>query len=69
MIRVLLADDHAAIRAGLRMILDTAGDIDVVGEGGHGAGALAPGPPRAAAVVGEDERKPGMGGEAAPAPR
>ncbi|RMI30996.1 LuxR C-terminal-related transcriptional regulator [Nocardia stercoris] len=32
MIRVLLADDHAIVRAGLRALLSTAGDIEVVGE-------------------------------------
>lgn len=31
-IRVLLADDHALMRKGLRALLDTATDIDVVGE-------------------------------------
>ena len=41
MIRVLLADDHAAIRAGLRMLLATAGDIEVVGEAADGATAVA----------------------------
>lgn len=32
MIRVILADDHAVVRRGLRQILSDAGDIDVVGE-------------------------------------
>ncbi len=35
-IRVLIADDHAAIRAGLRMILDAEDDIEVVGEAADG---------------------------------
>ena len=30
MIRVLLADDQALIRAGFRLLLDTAADIEVV---------------------------------------
>jgi DNA-binding NarL/FixJ family response regulator len=34
MIRVLLIDDHAVIRAGLRSRLDAEGDIAVVGEAG-----------------------------------
>lgn len=32
MIRVLLADDHEIVRLGLRAVLDTAEDIEVVGE-------------------------------------
>lgn len=40
MIRVLIADDHAAIRAGLRMMLTAADDIDVVGEAADGQAAL-----------------------------
>jgi DNA-binding NarL/FixJ family response regulator len=40
-IRVLLADDEAMIRAGLRLILETEPDIDVVGEASDGVEALA----------------------------
>ncbi len=42
-IRVLLADDHALVRAGLRSLLDRVSDIEVVGEAadGHEAVALA----------------------------
>ncbi|WP_026925005.1 response regulator [Glycomyces arizonensis] len=40
MITVLLADDHAAVRAGLRMLLDSADDIEVVGEAADGAEAV-----------------------------
>lgn len=40
MIRVLIADDHAAIRAGLRMILDNADNIEVVAEAADGHAAL-----------------------------
>ena len=36
MTRVLLVDDEALVRAGLRMILEAAGDIDVVGEATDG---------------------------------
>ncbi|WP_394278557.1 response regulator [Microbacterium sp.] len=40
MIRVLLVDDHAVMRAGFRMILEAAGDIEVVGEAGDGSAAV-----------------------------
>jgi DNA-binding NarL/FixJ family response regulator len=40
-IRVLLADDHAVVRAGLRAVLRGAPDIDVVGEAAGGDEAVA----------------------------
>ena len=40
MIRVVLADDQALVRAGFRMLLDAESDIEVVGEAKDGAGAL-----------------------------
>ena len=40
-ISVLLADDHAAIRVGIRMVLHGAPGFDVVGEAGDGATAVA----------------------------
>jgi len=40
MIRVLLADDQALVRAGFRMILRAEHDIEVVGEAGHGLEAI-----------------------------
>jgi NarL family two-component system response regulator LiaR len=39
-IRVLIADDHAVVRQGLRTFLDLQEDIEVVGEAGDGAEAL-----------------------------
>ncbi|WP_458352087.1 response regulator [Pacificispira sp. HM-600] len=39
-IRVLLADDHAVMRTGFRMILEAAGGITVVGEAENGAAAV-----------------------------
>ena len=39
-VRVLLADDHTLVRAGLRKILESAPDIEVVGEVANGADAL-----------------------------
>jgi DNA-binding NarL/FixJ family response regulator len=40
-IRVLLADDHAVVRAGIRQFLEQAGDIQVVAEAEDGAQAQA----------------------------
>jgi DNA-binding NarL/FixJ family response regulator len=40
MIRVLLVDDQALVRAGFRMILDAEPDIDVVGEASDGREAV-----------------------------
>jgi DNA-binding NarL/FixJ family response regulator len=39
-IRVLLADDEALVRAGIRLILATAHDIEIVAEGADGAEAV-----------------------------
>jgi DNA-binding NarL/FixJ family response regulator len=39
-IRVLLADDQALIRAGFRVLIDSAPDLEVVGEAGTGREAL-----------------------------
>ncbi|MET8163374.1 response regulator transcription factor [Streptomyces sp. NPDC005329] len=40
-VRLLLCDDHAVVRAGLRALLSSADGIDVVGEAGTGEEALA----------------------------
>lgn len=40
MIRLLLADDHAVLRSGLRMLLDAQPDMQVVGEASDGAEAV-----------------------------
>jgi DNA-binding NarL/FixJ family response regulator len=40
-IRVLLADDQALVRAGFRMLLETADDIVIVGEAANGGVAVA----------------------------
>jgi len=41
MIRVLLADDQALVRAGFRMLLESADDITIVGEASNGGTAVA----------------------------
>jgi DNA-binding NarL/FixJ family response regulator len=38
--RVLLADDHAVVRSGLKMVLDSEPDIEVIAEAGDGAEAV-----------------------------
>jgi DNA-binding NarL/FixJ family response regulator len=38
--RILLADDHTVVREGLRMVLDSAPDLEVVAEAGDGAEAV-----------------------------
>ena len=40
MIRVMITDDHLIVREGLRLILETADDIEVVGEAVDGAECL-----------------------------
>ncbi|WP_306321387.1 MULTISPECIES: response regulator transcription factor [unclassified Streptomyces] len=40
-IRILLCDDHVVVRAGLLALLDSAADIEVVGEAGTGEEAIA----------------------------
>ena len=40
MIRVLVVDDHAVVRAGLRLLLDAEEDIETVGEAGDAREAL-----------------------------
>ncbi|ROP33768.1 response regulator [Couchioplanes caeruleus] len=61
-VRVLVADDEALVRAGLRMVLSHAGDVEVVGEAGDGAEALELAVGLAADVVLMDVRMPGMDG-------
>jgi DNA-binding NarL/FixJ family response regulator len=41
MIRVVLADDQALVRAGFRMLLESADDITIVGEAANGGAAVA----------------------------
>jgi DNA-binding NarL/FixJ family response regulator len=39
--RILLADDHEVVREGLRLVLDSAPDLEVVAQAGDGAEAVA----------------------------
>jgi two-component system, NarL family, response regulator NreC len=39
-VRILLADDHAVVRQGFRMILNQEPDLEVVGEAGNGRDAV-----------------------------
>jgi DNA-binding NarL/FixJ family response regulator len=61
-IRVLLADDQALIRAGFRMLVDSAEDREVVGEADDGAQAVALARQRRADVVLMDIRMPNVDG-------
>ncbi len=60
--RVLIADDHAAIRAGLRMLLETSGDIEVIGEASDGDQAVRMTAEHRPDVVLMDIRMPGTDG-------
>jgi DNA-binding NarL/FixJ family response regulator len=61
-VRVLLVDDDALVRAGLRMILSTAEDLDLVGEADDGARAVAAVREHRPDVVLMDIRMPQMDG-------
>lgn len=61
-LRVLLVDDHAVVRAGFRMILDAEPDIEVVGEAGTGAEAVAAASALRPDVVCMDVQMPGGDG-------
>ena len=62
MIRVVLADDQPLIRAGLRVLLDSEDDIEVVGEAADGVEALAVVREQRPDVVVMDVRMPAMDG-------
>ena len=61
-ISVLIVDDHAVLRAGLRMLLDAESDMEVVGEAGDGAEALARAVELTPDIVLLDVTMPGMSG-------
>ena len=62
MIRVLIVDDEQLVRTGLRLILEAAGDIVVVGEARDGAEAIGAVERLRADVVLMDVRMPGLDG-------
>lgn len=64
-IRVLLADDQELIRAGFRVLIDAAPDLEVVGEATDGAEAVTMARSSRADVVLMDIRMPGTDGLAA----
>jgi len=65
MIRVLLADDQALVRAGFQALLDAQPDIEVVGEASDGESALRLAAELRPDVVLMDIRMPGVDGLAA----
>ena len=62
MIKILIADAHLIIRQGLRLILETEGDLELVGEASDGAEALELCASLHPDVVLMDLRMPGMDG-------
>jgi len=62
LIRVLLADDQALIRAGFRVLLEAAGDVAVVGEAVNGDQAIDLARAERADVILMDIRMPGTDG-------
>ncbi|HOD05911.1 MAG TPA: response regulator transcription factor, partial [Anaerolineaceae bacterium] len=61
-VRILIADDHLIIRQGIRLILETGEDFELVGEAADGAEALRLCRELHPDVVLMDLRMPGMDG-------
>jgi two-component system, NarL family, response regulator NreC len=61
-IRVLIADDHAILRAGLRMLIDSQPDMNVIGEAQNGEEAIRLAAEKRPDVVILDITMPGGGG-------
>ncbi len=62
LIRVMITDDHLIIREGLRLILETTDEIEVVGEAADGAECLRLLPELRPDVILMDLQMPGMDG-------
>ena len=62
MIRVLLADDHAVVRTGFRLLLETAPDVRVIAEADSGEACIARFDESTPDVVVLDLSMPGIGG-------
>ena len=62
MIRILLVDDQALVRAGFRLILDAEDDLEVVGEAADGGQAVTLATELAPDLVLMDIRMPGLNG-------
>jgi DNA-binding NarL/FixJ family response regulator len=61
-IRVIIVDDHALFRRGLQMVLEVEDDIEVVGEAGDGADAVAKAEETVPDIVLMDVRMPKRSG-------
>jgi len=61
-IRILLADDHAVVRAGFRMILAAHPDMEIIGEAGDGRAVLEQAEKLRPDVVVMDVAMPGLNG-------
>ncbi|HEY7350224.1 MAG TPA: hybrid sensor histidine kinase/response regulator transcription factor [Ktedonobacterales bacterium] len=61
-IRILVVDDHAVIRAGMRRLLESYPDFEVVGEAADGLEALGEAQDLGPQVILMDMRMPGMNG-------
>jgi DNA-binding NarL/FixJ family response regulator len=64
-LRVLLADDHATVRHGLKLLIDSQPDMDVVAEASDGNGAVQRALESKPDVIVMDISMPGMNGLAA----
>src|SRR5690349_4872741 len=64
-IRVVLADDHAVVRQGLKLLIDSESDLTVIAEAGDGQAAVEQAVALQPDVIVLDISMPGMNGLAA----